>query len=235
MAMTLTDGYADVPPGKIAAVVTSLEMLMRVAPRMAAPRTNASRKDASRADAPRADARNGARGDENATAGIRELRHAERPDPVWYRDLFKRVGEPWLWFSRLMMPDPELTEIIHDPRIDVFALWQGDRAEGLLELDFRVDGECELSFFGVTPPLVGSGAGRLMMNHAIARAWSHPTRPIRRFWLHTCSLDHPNALSFYTRSGFVPYRRQIEIADDPRLTGGTSKTAAPHVPIIAAR
>jgi GNAT superfamily N-acetyltransferase len=209
--MMLTDGYGDVPPGKIAAVVTSLEMLVRAAQRMEA-------VDGSRA----------------AAAGSWSLRHVERPDPAWYRDLFKRVGEPWLWFSRLTMPEPELTDEIHHPLVDVYALWQGDRAEGLIELDFRVDGECELQFFGVTPPLIGSGAGRFMMNHAIARAWSHPTRPIRRFWLHTCSLDHPSALSFYTRSGFVAYRRQIEIADDPRLTGRASKTAAPHIPIISA-
>jgi GNAT superfamily N-acetyltransferase len=217
MAMTLTDGYGDVPPGKIAAVVTSLEMLAPAAPRMEA-RGGGEVSDS----------------DANGAAGRWDLRHVERPEPDWYRDLFKRVGEPWLWFSRVMMPTSELTAIIHDPRVDVFALWAGDRAEGLLELDFRVDEECELSFFGVTPPLIGSGAGRHMMNRAIARAWSHPTRPIRRFWLHTCSLDHPSALAFYRRSGFTAYRRQIEIADDPRLTGRAAKTAAPHVPIIPA-
>jgi GNAT superfamily N-acetyltransferase len=211
--MILTDGYGDVPPGKIAAVVTSLEMF---AP--AAPRTDARRGDEV--------------SDAAAAANRWDLRHVERPEPDWYRDLFKRVGEPWLWFSRLMMSTPELTSIIHDPHVDVFALWAGDRAEGLLELDFRVEDECELSFFGVTPPMIGSGAGRVMMNHAIARAWSHPTRKIRRLWLHTCSLDHPGALSFYLRSGFVAYRRQIEIADDPRLTGRAARTAAPHVPII---
>jgi GNAT superfamily N-acetyltransferase len=215
MAMTLTDGYGDVPPGKIAAVVTSLEMLAPAPPRMEA-RGGGEVLDSK----------------PNGAAGRWDLRHVERPEPGWYRDLFKRVGEPWLWFSRLMMPNHELTSVIHDPRVDIFALWSGDRAEGLLELDFREDDECELSFFGVTPTLIGSGAGRHMMNRAIARAWSHPTRPIRRFWLHTCSLDHPSALAFYTRSGFRAYRRQIEIADDPRLTGRAAQTAAPHVPII---
>lgn len=205
MAMTLTDGYGDVPPGKLAAVVTSMEMSSPAPPRPEA----------------------GHEGD-----GW-ELRYMEHPDPDWYHDLFKRVGEDWLWFSRLVMPRQALAAIIHDPLVEVSALWKGDRAEGLVELDFRVDDECELSFFGVTSPLIGSGAGRWMMNRAVARAWSHPSRPIRRLWLHTCSLDHPGALSFYVKSGFVAYRRQIEIADDPRLTGRAIKTAAPHVPIIA--
>lgn len=203
--MILTDGYGDVPPGKIAAVVTSLEML--------APPANA--------------------GGSFTASDPWDLRHIVRPDPAWYRELFKRVGEPWLWFSRLMMLTPELTSIIHDPRVEVYALWHDGSAQGIVELDFRVDGECELSFFGVTRPLIGRGAGRHMMNHAIARAWSHPSRPIRRFWLHTCSLDHPGAIGFYVKSGFVAYRRQIEIANDPRLTGRAINTAAPHVPIIA--
>jgi GNAT superfamily N-acetyltransferase len=216
MTMTLTDGYGDVPPGKIAAVVTSLEMF--------AP------------PPPRPEARNGGdvSGGDDADGGW-ELRHVELPDLDWYRDLFKRVGEHWLWFSRLTMPSQALTAIIHDPAVEVFALWAGDRAEGLVELDFREEGECELSFFGVTSKLIGKGAGRRMMNHAIARAWSHPKWPIRRLWLHTCSLDHPAALAFYVRSGFVAYRRQIEIADDPRLTGRAATTAAPHVPIIPSR
>lgn len=216
--MILTDGYGDVPPGKIAAVVTSLEMR---AP--AAPRTESRNR--------RADTDSNANASAN-DAPLWDLRHIERPDPAWYRDLFKRVGEPWLWFSRLLMSTPELTAIIHDPRVEIYALWKDDRAEGILELDFRVDGECELSFFGVTTRLIGSGAGRHMMNRAIVRAWTHPTHRIRRFWLHTCSLDHPEAIAFYVRSGFVAYRRQIEIANDPRLTGRAVKTAAPHVPMI---
>jgi GNAT superfamily N-acetyltransferase len=98
-----------------------------------------------------------------------------------------------------------------------------------LKLDFRTPEECELLFFGLTETLVGKGVGRWAMNRAIEFAWS---RPIRRFWVHTCSLDHPEAVAFYIRSGFTPYKRQIEVADDPRLTGVLSPTAAPHVPML---
>jgi hypothetical protein len=50
--------------------------------------------------------------------------------------------------------------------------------------------------------------------------------------VHTCSDDHPAALSFYMRSGFSPYARMIEIQADPRLTGHLPPGAAPHVPLI---
>jgi hypothetical protein len=67
------------------------------------------------------------------------------------------------------------------------------------------------------------------MNAAIRRAFA---KPVDRFFLHTCSLDHPAALAFYIRAGFTPYKRAIEVADDPRLTGRLPRTAAPHVPVI---
>ena len=86
---------------------------------------------------------------------------------------------------------------------------QEGRDIGLLELDFREAGTCELSFFGVVPDAVGGGAGRWLMNEALKRAW---VRPISRLWVHTCSLDHPAALGFYQRSGFRPYQVMVEVA-----------------------
>jgi hypothetical protein len=67
------------------------------------------------------------------------------------------------------------------------------------------------------------------MNYAIARAWK---KPIDCLTVHTCTLDHPQALHFYLRSGLRPCKREIEIADDPRLTMGFRSQAAPHVPLL---
>ncbi|MCB1362664.1 MAG: GNAT family N-acetyltransferase [Rhodobacteraceae bacterium] len=196
----LGDGFHDIPPGKVASVVTHLEM---------------------RAPAPVRDC--------PVPEGA-ELRRVADPGIAWYRDLFSRVGaHDWLWFSRLRLHDSKLAAILKDADVEIHGLFRGDRAEGLLELDFRAPGECELAFLGVTPALIGTGAGRCLMNLAIARAWR---RPIARFHVHTCTLDHPGALSFYRRSGFVPVRQQIEIADDPRLTDGFAPDAGPHVPIF---
>lgn len=144
-----------------------------------------------------------------------------------YRDLFRRVGAPWLWFTRLIMTDDALRSIIEHPRVQALALRAGGEDVGLLELDFRRTGECELSFFGLVPEAVGAGWGGVLMNEAVRRAFAEP---IDRFWVHTCTLDHPRALGFYMRSGFRPYKRAVEIADDPRLKGYLPLTAAPHMP-----
>ena len=197
--METPDGYSDIPGGKTVSVVTHLQMFER-------PAARPERSEASWM-----------------------LRKLDAPDPDWYRALFRRIGENWLWFSRLQLSDEELRDVFSNPLYEAYALVAEGREEGLVELDFSNEAECDLSFFGLTPPMVGRGAGRWMMNRALELAWA---RPIRRLWLHTCSLDHPDALAFYIRSGFTPYRRQVEVADDPRVTGLLPKTAAPHVPML---
>ena len=157
------------------------------------------------------------------------LRKVDAPALHWYRDLHRRVGEEWLWFSRARLNDRELAAIVHAPGVEVYALVVDGRDEGLLELDFREAGQCELVYFGVTAGLIGTGAARFLMNRALETAWS---RELRRVWVHTCTFDHPAAVTFYQRSVFRAFRRQIEVADDPRLDGTASPTAARHVPII---
>jgi GNAT superfamily N-acetyltransferase len=148
---------------------------------------------------------------------------------AWYRALFASIGEPYLWSSRLAMNDDELLKIIHDPRVEVYAVRDAEGDAGFLELDFRVDGECEIGFFGLHERSIGTGAGRWLMNRALERAWA---AGIKRVWVHTCNLDHPSALAFYIRSGFVPFKRQIEVYDDPRVTGIQPRDAAPGVPVL---
>ena len=188
-----------VAAGQVATIVTSLEMTARPAPRPM------------------------------HTAPLRLVRW-QGPDPDKYRALFRRVGEPWLWFSRLMMAEAELIAFIHHPAIEIYAVTDPKGIEvGLIELDFRKDGECELSFFGLIPELAGKGLGPWMMAQTMMLGWR---RGITRLWVHTCTLDHPAALGFYVRSGFTPFAREIETFPDPRLIGILSRECAPHVPLI---
>ncbi|WP_279356847.1 GNAT family N-acetyltransferase [Methylobacterium indicum] len=150
-------------------------------------------------------------------------------DLARYRALYAAIGTPWLWFGRAGMSDEALTAILGDPAVEALALTEGGRDIGLLELDRRTPGEVELAYFGLVPEAVGSGRGRRLMDEAIRRAFA---RPIGRFWVHTCTLDHPGAVAFYQRSGFRPYARAIEVAPDPRLTGALPREAG-QVPLLA--
>jgi ketosteroid isomerase-like protein len=70
------------------------------------------------------------------------------------------------------------------------------------------------------------------MHEALTRAWRDG---ITRVHVHTCTLDHPAAVAFYVRSGFVPYKREVEVAPDPRLTGELPPSAGAHAPVLASQ
>ena len=195
----LADGYHTIPDDKVAVVVTQLEM-----------RTRADIRPVT-------------------IAPDVILKRVEAPTPDWFRALFLRVGADWLWLSRSLMSDDELNAILQDDNMHYWTLSKDGQDEALLELDFRADCECELSFFGLTPALIGTGAGRYLMNTAIEQAWS---APIQRFHLQTCTGDSPQAMQFYLRSGFTPFNRKIEVFDDPRKAHGWDTSLAPHLPML---
>lgn len=193
------DGYTDLPPGKIASVVTYLEM------RAPAP-----------VEAP------------PLAAGL-TVRRLDAPDIHWYRALFRRIGENWLWSSLLVMPDAELAAFLSDPLVEVDVLERDGSIIGLAELDRRHAGEVEIVLFGVVPEAVGTGAAHQLMTETLRRAFAPD---ISRVWLHTCTFDHPGAVRFYLRAGFRAFKFAVEVMDDPRLIGLMPETASPNVPIV---
>lgn len=200
-ATPLPVGYYSLPPGHLANVVTCLEMTAKPELRPA-PNPNSD--------------------------GL-SLERLGADDTERFRKLFSAVGRDLMWFSRLIMPEDKLAAIIGDPQVHCLALVQGGQDIGLLELDFREQRQCELSFFGLVPSAVGGGLGRYLMNEALRRSWD---APISRLWVHTCTFDHPNALAFYQRSGFRPYAVMVEVHKDPRHTGHLPRDASPNAPLI---
>jgi GNAT superfamily N-acetyltransferase len=192
----IPDGYTDLAPGKIAAVVTYLEMLARPA---------------------------------LAVTSLVQLRETKNPDLNWYREVFRRAGEHWLWWSRLEMTDAQLSAVLNAPTTELFIAESQGAEVGMAELDRSMPGQVEISFFGLYAEALGKGLGGRFMNAVLDRAWRGNTS---RVWVHTCTLDSPVALPFYVKSGFLPYKRAIEVADDPRIRGVLSDSAAPQVPII---
>jgi len=145
-----------------------------------------------------------------------------------YRTLHRVVGEPWLWWERLAMTDAALAAILGDPAIEVRYLHVGDEVAGFSELDKSDAGDVKLAYFGVAPSFIGGGLGRFLLHETLVAAWA--SRP-RRVWFHTCDHDHPNALQFYRRACFRPYRTEEVVIDDPRGLGLLPVDAAPQIPL----
>jgi len=191
----LKHGFHAVAPRDLAAVVTALEM--------AAP-PEALRRPGIEPDVPL------------------QLVRWTGCAPERYRMLYRRIGAPWLWWSRLALDDAALCTIIHDPAVELYAVTDRARVEiGMLELDFREAGACELAFFGFVPKAAGQGFGKWLMRRALQRAWAggDAKAAIARVWVHTCTLDDQRAAAFYQAQGFVPGARFVEVFCDPRAAG----------------
>ena len=143
-SLDLPNGYYDLPRGKLANVVTCLEMRQAVAQPVTA-----------------------------WPDGVR-LNRVRPDDLARYRQIFRLVGQNLLWFSRLIMPDATLAAILADPNVESFVLEQDGKPVGLLELNFCESPDCELAFFGVVPEAVGGGFGKLLMAGAVKRAFARP-------------------------------------------------------------
>lgn len=195
----LNDGYTDLAPGRLAALVTYLAHDLRVLP---------------------------AQPPLPAKAALTRLGPGEI---VRYKRLFRLVGAEWLWYSRLRLDDAALAAILGDGAVHAFRLIDKAGDFGLLELDLRQQDAPELAYFGLAARAIGNGWGRWLMAEALHRARELGAE---RLLVHTCSLDHPRALQFYCASGFVPYRRAVEVFEDPRLDGTLPRGVAAFMPVI---
>ena len=93
--------------------------------------------------------------DHQIPASPLSLKRVEVPQPEHYRELFRLIGAPWLWFSRLILDDAHLASIIQHPKVELdIVLDETGREVGMLELDFREPHDCELSFVGLIPEQV---------------------------------------------------------------------------------
>ena len=138
------------------------------------------------------------------------LLRAQKPTVSFYRYLYDAVGRPWTWVDRKRLSDDELAAIIQDDHVEIYVLYVGGVPAGYAEIDRRRESEIELAYFGLVPEFTGQGLGSYLIDWVIRRAWDYGPS---RLWVHTCTLDHPSALSLYQRFAFTPYKRETQYVD----------------------
>jgi GNAT superfamily N-acetyltransferase len=139
---------------------------------------------------------------------------AVHPTVSFYRYLYDTVGEPWIWTDRRRIDDAALAAIVHDPKVEVHVLYAAGTPAGYTELDLRKWPDIELGYFGLVPEFIGQKLGPYLLDWSVDEAWS---RGPARFWVHTCTLDHPGALAMYERAGFRRFHTEVEVIADPRV------------------
>lgn len=132
--------------------------------------------------------------------------HVRSPTTQYYRSLYDVVGEDFNWRSRRKMTEEQLLAIIGDPLDELHVLHVNGVPAGFAELDRRQPNEIELVQFGLMPQFIGQGLGKWFLNASVDIAWTYNPK---RLWVHTCTLDHPNALPNYIKAGFTLYKEEV--------------------------
>lgn len=140
------------------------------------------------------------------------LLRAENPPVHFYRYLYDVIGRNYKWVDRKKLTDAQLAEILGDSQVELYVLYVNGCPAGLAELDFREPEIGHLAYFGLAPEFIGHRLGYYFLYHTSMNAWM---KPITRFLVNTCTLDHPRALPLYQRLGFVPYSREDRYIEIP--------------------
>ena len=127
--------------------------------------------------------------------------HPLTAQPDFYRYLYIAVGAPWKWYMRLDWDYAQWERLIADNKVHVFVGHRDGHGQplGFFELRELPDRTVKIAYFGLVPEVIGEGFGGEFLDHAI---WQAYRLGAKRVTLHTCSLDHPNALLNYLARGF---------------------------------
>lgn len=132
--------------------------------------------------------------------------------PALARYLYVAVGAPWCWYMRLGWRYQDWQKRLEDPSVQIWIAYAEGAPIGYFELESQPNGSTEICYFGLIPEAIGQGHGKLLLEDAIQTAWQLGGK---RVWLHTCTLDHPNALENYQRRGFTVFKEEDVVDNIP--------------------
>ena len=135
-----------------------------------------------------------------------------KPDFQLNKFLYKQVGKKHRWIDRLSWSDGKWINYISNKNLETYIISESEELAGFFELLYNPElKETEISYFGLLEEFIGKGIGGYALSVAIKKSFE---KNIRRVWLHTCTLDHPNALKNYIARGMTVFKKEnINILD----------------------
>ena len=116
---------------------------------------------------------------------------------------YKQIGKNYQWVDRLVWTDKNWIEYVSSPNLFTFVLKNNEEIAGFFELIYHKDKlETEIAYFGLLKEYFGKKLGGYMLSEAIKKSFSFN---VKRVWVHTCSLDHKNAIKNYLSRGMKIY------------------------------
>ena len=149
---------------------------------------------------------------------IQDLRETEKPsehyslnliDPINFqlnKFFYKNIGKNHKWIDRLVWSEEKWIKYLSNEKVKTYVLKYKNDLVGFFELIIhRDDLEVEIAYFGLLEEYQNKKLGSYLLSEAIKKSFEFK---IKRIWLHTCSLDHKNALNNYISRGMKIFKTE---------------------------
>ena len=128
------------------------------------------------------------------------------PDFQLNKFFYKQIGKKYRWIDRLAWEDKKWIEFVENSKVKTFILKDSDNMVGFYETIHDITkNHAEIAYFGILEEYFGKKCGGYLLSEAIANLFEDG---INRVWLHTCSLDHKNALKNYLARGMKIFKSE---------------------------
>ena len=119
---------------------------------------------------------------------------------------YKSIGKNCQWIDRLIWTDQNWINYISNEKLSTYILKDKEEIAGYFELIFdKKIKEAEIAYFGILEEYFGKKLGGYLLSEAIKNSFS---LGCSRVWVHTCSLDHKNALNNYLSRGMKIFKSE---------------------------
>ena len=120
---------------------------------------------------------------------------------------YKNIGKKHRWTDRLLWSETDWIKYVSDEKVETFILKVKDELAGYFELIIHTDlQEIEIAYLGLLEEYHNKKIGGYLLSEAIKKSFAK--KSIKRIWVHTCTLDHKNALKNYLARGMKIYKRE---------------------------
>ena len=135
-----------------------------------------------------------------------KINQVDPPDFQLNKFFYKQIGKKYRWIDRLAWDDKKWIEYVENPRVKTFVLKDNNNLAGYYETirDLGKD-HSEIAYFGILEEYFGKKCGGFMLSEAINKLFEDGNS---RVWLHTCSLDHENAIKNYLARGMQVFKSE---------------------------
>ena len=133
-------------------------------------------------------------------------------DPINFqlnKFFYKNIGQKHKWVDRLIWTEEQWIEYVSSVKVKTYVLKYKDELVGYFELIFHsAETEVEIAYFGILEEYQNKKLGSHLLSEAIKKSFD---KNINRVWVHTCSLDHKNALNNYIARGMKIFKTETVI------------------------